>query len=80
MDWDEKVDEILKVGLIAKFQQNPPIAKYLVDTGDKHLAEAKDPIWGNGLPLYHKDALNPQAWKGANKLGEALGIVRIQMK
>jgi ribA/ribD-fused uncharacterized protein len=78
--WDGVVKKILMEGLIAKFQQNPPLAKYLVDTGDKKLAEARDLKWGNGLSLFHKDALKPATWKGENLLGESLATVRTQMK
>ncbi len=78
--WEAQVKDTLMAGLTAKFQQNPHLAHYLVNTGEKSLVEANDNIWGNGLSLYHKEGLNPMAWKGQNRLGISLEQVRTQMK
>ena len=78
--WTNVLPDVIKTGLLAKFNQSESARQYLMDTKDKLLAEAYDIRWGNGLSLYHQDALNPTKWKGRNILGEALMEVRSQMK
>lgn len=49
--WNNKRFEIVKIGNIHKFNQNPKLADYLIKTGDRVLIEASpvDNIWGIGL-------------------------------
>ena len=64
---------------IAKFTQNRDIASVLLATGDALLVEASpyDKIWGAGIcatdPRIHA---GPDAWPGANRLGQILMQVR----
>ena len=39
-DWDNARLDVMRVGLRAKFEQNPKLAKLLIDTGDLPLVEA----------------------------------------
>lgn len=65
-------------GNLAKFLQNPPLGKFLIDTGDRVIVEAnpKDSVWGIGLDEANSDAYNPRKWRGTNLLGFALMEVR----
>lgn len=70
-DWDKiKVGAMSKI-LLAKFEQNPPLAEKLVATGEKYLEETNwwhDTFWGvcEGV--------------GNNSLGKLLMMVRRQLK
>ena len=64
--------EIVVAGNVAKFGQNPALAKLLLDTGDRVLVEAapRDRIWGIGMGGGYSLAFNitghtPQALQGA---------------
>ena len=82
--FDEDVWAALACGVAcdvvhAKFSNGPPeLAKVLVDTGDKLLAEAahKDIVWGIGLAANDNRVQTPSQWPGANVLGYALMQVR----
>jgi ribA/ribD-fused uncharacterized protein len=62
----------------AKFAQNPPLHRFLANTGSRILVEASpvDAIWGIGLARDDKRAPNPNLWQGQNLLGFALMRVR----
>jgi ribA/ribD-fused uncharacterized protein len=79
--WKEKAHGIVLRGNLAKFSQNPRLAAYLADTGDKVLVEASplDRVWGIGLSAAHPDAGNPCRWRGLNLLGFALMEVRAHL-
>ena len=55
--WSAEVEKILFKGLCAKFEQNPSLAKFLIDTKDSVIAEAKpyDSVFGVELSLGHPD-------------------------
>ncbi|MBK7036301.1 MAG: NADAR family protein [Bacteroidetes bacterium] len=80
--WNNKRFEIVKIGNIHKFNQNPKLADYLIKTGDRVLIEASpvDNIWGIGLSQYIKDIDNIYAWPGLNLLGFVLMEVRDFLK
>ena len=60
---------------------NKPMADMLLSTGKKILAEASfDNVWGTGVPLHYKDALDHEGWVGIGLLGEMLTIVRDQLR
>lgn len=70
-DWDSVKDSIMKEITRAKFEQNPDIAKLLIETGDCILIEGNwwgDHYWGvcNGT--------------GQNKLGKILMEIRTELK
>ena len=80
--WKAAAFEIVVEGNRHKFSQNNLIKEYLVNTGNKILAEASptDFIWGIGLAQDNEDATNPDSWKGTNLLGFALMEVRDLLK
>lgn len=79
-------------GNMAKFKQNPPLLRELLNTGDRELVEASpyDRIWGIGIGLPgRRDApvdgttenlLDKSKWRGTNWLGEVLMKVRKDIK
>ncbi len=76
--WNDARFEIVVKGNLAKFSQNPPLAAFLSQTGDRVLVEASpvDSIWGIGLAATDAEALTPHRWRGLNLLGFALMEVR----
>lgn len=80
--WNEKKFDIVKLGNIHKFNQNPDFAKYLLQTDNRILVEASpvDAIWGIGLSQDSKDIDNIYAWRGQNLLGFVLMETRDFLK
>lgn len=80
--WSENRYEIVKEGNFHKFNQHQELKAFLINTGQKILAEASpvDLIWGIGLAENDPDAKNPARWKGLNLLGFALMEVRDKIK
>ncbi len=76
--WDRVSFDIVVKGNLAKFSQNEELKAFLLASKNRVLAEAspKDRIWGIGLSVDNKDAQNPYKWRGLNKLGFALMVVR----
>lgn len=81
--WDEVCDGIVRNGIRMKMEQNEDVARLLMETGDKILGEAskKDKIWGIGLGIDDVGGvLDDGLWKGMNRLGKALMMVREMLK
>jgi ribA/ribD-fused uncharacterized protein len=76
--WNDKKFDIVKLGNIHKFNQNPDLAEYLLKTDNRVLVEASpvDTIWGIGLSQDSADIDNIYAWRGQNLLGFVLMEVR----
>lgn len=76
--WFKHARDLFVQGNLEKFKQNETLKQFLLDTGDKVIAEASplDKIWGTGFTRSHKKAANPQAWEGANWSGFGLMTVR----
>ena len=74
--------EIVKQGNYHKFNQNPALKQFLINTNDRVLVEASpvDPIWGIGMAGDDEDVMYPEKWKGLNLLGFALMEVRDELK
>ncbi|WP_283136908.1 NADAR family protein [Rhizohabitans arisaemae] len=72
--WTEHRYDIVVRGNVAKFGQDPSLARYLLGTGDRVLVEAspRDRIWGIGLAGDDPRAASPTGWLGLNLLGFAL--------
>jgi ribA/ribD-fused uncharacterized protein len=72
--WVKSRFEIVVRGSIAKFQQNPDLSAFLLNTGPRVLVEASptDRIWGIGLAGDDPRAEDPEQWRGLNLLGFAL--------
>lgn len=80
--WNHKRFEIVKLGNIHKFNQNPKFAAYLCTTENAILVEASpvDTIWGIGLAQDNEDIDNIYIWRGLNLLGFVLMEVRDFLK
>ena len=68
--WEENRYDIMLDGLRLKFEQNADAQKALLSTGVRPLAEAKDPVRGNGLKLTDPHAKDQKLWTGLNLLGK----------
>ncbi|MFD8495252.1 NADAR family protein [Amycolatopsis sp. NPDC059657] len=80
--WTKHREEIVVTGNLAKFGQNADLKTFLVNTGDRILAEASplDRIWGIGLAEDDERAADPNQWLGLNLLGFALMEVRERLR
>ena len=76
--WNGVCRGIVFTGNLAKFSQDERLARLLLGTGSRTIAEASpnDCIWGIGLDAAHPDATEPSKWRGTNWLGIALMQVR----
>ncbi|MFD2286591.1 ADP-ribosylglycohydrolase family protein [Pedobacter petrophilus] len=79
--WSENRYEIVREGNFHKFSQHKALREFLINTGNKILAEASpvDNIWGIGLSEDDPEVRNFDKWKGLNLLGFALMEVRGQL-
>ncbi len=80
LDDDTRV-EVVKTGLLAKFQQNPHLKEQLLKTRKKVLAKANphDKFWGTGCALRSDLLGKPGQWTGQNKLGILLMDLRQEL-
>lgn len=80
--WRAARFEIVTLGNIAKFGQDPRLRDYLLATGEAILVEAspRDRIWGIGLAASDPDAEDPARWRGQNLLGFALTRARAVLR
>lgn len=76
--WKEHSVGIVAAGCELKFAQCLEARQALLGTRDRIIAEAapRDRIWGIGMGRNNPDRLDVAKWRGQNKLGEALMIVR----
>ncbi|WMJ75204.1 NADAR family protein [Cytophagaceae bacterium ABcell3] len=76
--WLQYRYRIVFQGNYAKFTQNDKLKVYLLNTGNKKLAESSptDLIWGIGLPEDSPYKFDESKWRGENLLGEVLMKVR----
>ena len=76
--WDAKASTVLLAGLRSKFHQNTNLQRKLLDTQQKHLAEASknDKVWGIGMAITDPNAFDREKWQGKNQLGNLLMKVR----
>ena len=79
--WTEHRSEIVTIGNVAKFDQNPELGAYLAASRDRVLVEAspRDRIWGIGLEAKDDRTQNPRLWLGLNLLGFALMDARSRL-
>ena len=76
-NWVDSIDTLCKDGIRVKFEQNPPLLRALLSTGDKTIVESsKDDVWGTGIPLFRWDCLNEHLWSSKGKLGALLMEIR----
>ena len=76
--WTQQCQDIVRIGLRAKFTQNQDLRDQLLATGTKVLAEANpnDGFWGVGLRLSDPAIHEEKNWKGKNILGKLLAEIR----
>ena len=77
-NWNQLGPDVMITGIRAKFKQNKRLNEFLKSTKDLTLAEASpyDTFYGIGLGLDSMEKTDPANWRGQNKLGEMLNIVR----
>jgi hypothetical protein len=80
--WDKACLGIVYKGNYAKFTQNEDLREQLLSTGDRILVEASplDSIWGIGMSEDDAAVENPANWKGLNLLGQAITLVKQELK
>ncbi len=76
--WKTKAPGILRTALEAKFLQNVNLKEALLATDDNVIGEASatDLMFGIGLSLFTKHALDTSKWRGTNLHGQTLMDVR----
>jgi len=76
--WNDVCDAIVYKGNYAKFTQNSYLKELLLNTKDKIIVESSpyDSIWGIGLNITDTLKTPPEEWKGMNKLGKVIMLVR----
>ena len=75
--WVRDGYEICEQGIREKFEQNELLRNMLKTTRPKVLAESSlDRVWGTGLSLNDKDALNASKWNGEGWLSRMLMGIR----
>ena len=68
--WKHNAKSVCYPGIRAKFEQNPLLAKFLIATKPMTLAESSyDKLWGTGMALHDKNALNESYWANTGLLG-----------
>ena len=79
--WKQNAKASCTPGLLAKFEQNPLLAKLLNSTGNRTIVECcKDTDWGTGVPLYAENPLDNTKWHSQGLLGEILESVRLILR
>ncbi len=80
--WMSKCEELMVVGLVAKFTQIPGLYEKLMNTGDTIIVEASpyDKVWGIGMTEDDPRATDPAKWNGKNLLGKVLMEAREFLK
>ena len=80
--WNGVRQIVVYEGLKAKFEQNPDLAKQLLDTGDDILAECNpyDNIWAIHMTEDDPRVQDISQWQGQNLLGFTLMLVRAYLK
>lgn len=79
--WEKQRLNIMVDGLMLKFASNP-LRDFLLSTENSTIIECSptDKIWGVGLKVGQLEVFQKEKWKGLNLLGEALMIVRDQLR
>ncbi len=75
--WDENKYNIVSIGNMMKFDNNPNLKEILISTRPYKLVEAngKDNIWGIGKYIDNPTIMNTNEW-GQNLLGNILTEIR----
>ena len=73
--------DIMKAVIAEKAAQVPLFRQLLIKLQGKTLVESTvNRVWGNGVSLHSKDALNKHTWHGENLLGKVLSEIQKSLK
>jgi ribA/ribD-fused uncharacterized protein len=80
--WDKNSLAIVYEGNLAKFSQNEDLKKEMLATGNRFFVEASpfDSIWGIGMDENAQGVEDPSYWLGLNLLGQALTLVKNELR
>jgi len=80
--WDKNSLAIVYEGNLAKFSQNEGLKKEMLATGNRFFVEASpvDNIWGIGMDQDSPGVEDPSYWLGLNLLGQALTLVKNELR
>lgn len=80
--WNVVSLKVVKKALMMKFEQNPRLKAYLLQTGNAVLVEDSpfDQIWGAGIKKSDSRYAYPEQWPGENRLGFLLMEVRDELR
>ncbi|CAL9410062.1 hypothetical protein SUDANB32_01626 [Streptomyces sp. enrichment culture] len=80
--WRRERFGIVVEGSVHKFAAHGELRSFLLNTGDRVLAEASpvDRVWGIGLAADAEAANDPNRWRGPNLLGFALMEARRRLR
>ena len=79
-EWENKQFDVMYACIKRKFEQNPDLQELLLKSGDLELVEATpDPLWGCGATL-SSNVIRKKEWRGRNKQGEILMVVREELR
>ena len=83
-EWKENLEKLCYRGIKEKFVQHEWLKKLLLETGNKCIVECTpNIIWGTGVALSDKDALNKNKWNGEGEtglMGSMLMKIREELK
>ena len=83
-EWKENIEKLCYRGIKAKFEQHEWLKRLLLETGNKCIVESTpNTIWGTGVALGDKDALNKNKWSGEGEtglMGSMLMKIRDELK
>ena len=80
--WTANREQIVYMGLKAKFSDDAELKEKLLSTGDAILAECAvhDRVWGIGLSMKDPNRFNVEKWRGLSLLGKLLMKVRDELR
>ena len=79
-EWEASQFDVMYACIKKKFEQNRELRELLLKTGNLELVEATpDTLWGCGATL-SSNVIRRREWKGRNKQGEILMVVREELR
>ena len=79
-EWKGNIEKLCYRGIKAKFTQHDWLKKLLLETGQKCIVEcAPNTIWGTGVALSDKEALNKNKWNGEGEIG-LMGMMLMKIR
>ena len=79
--WKKTMRGLCYKAMKAKFQQNSTLRGLLLNTGHKKIVESTaEPVWGNGMRLFDKNAMDETFWKQDGLMCELYMKLRSELK